>query len=133
MGITHHCKAYILHSCLVMDSGMIAGFSERMTDRWMGDFLAHDPGVAQRQVKQPVLAVYGAIDRLTSPALNAGPLMSNLAEAPVTDIQLVVLPVQDHFFLRSEHLAPGEHKFGEMHIAPELTHLLANWLQRNQR
>jgi uncharacterized protein len=110
------------------ESGILANFVERLSSPWFRYFLAHDPMEDLRLLRQPVLAVYGALDRLTSPSLNAAPLVSALSAAGNSDVTLRVVPEQDHFFLRADGLPPGEHAFGRMHVAPELLDLLAAWL-----
>ena len=112
----------------VRESGMLANFVERMGSPWMRHFLKHDPAQALRTLRQPVLLVYGSIDELTRPATNAAPLLQALSDAGNGDISLRILPQQDHFFLRGEGLAPGQHEFEKMHVAPELKALLAAWI-----
>jgi uncharacterized protein len=110
-------------------SGMLAGFVAHVGMPWFRYFLAHDPVDDYRRVTVPVLAVYGSIDRLTSVALNADPLRRALEAAGNTDVTLEVLTDQDHFFLRADHLPPGEHRFREMHVAPELLDTIVGWLR----
>lgn len=113
----------------VREEGLVENFVERLTSPWFRYFLAHDPTDDYRKVRVPTLAVYGSIDRLTSVALNAPPLQAAFEEAGHEGITLEVLTDQDHFFLRGDHLPPGEHRFQEMHVAPELLSLLVQWMQ----
>lgn len=109
------------------DDGTVEHFVGRLSSPWFRYFLGHDPTGDYARITVPVLALYGAIDRLTSPALNLDALAR--AMAGNERVTLRVLPEQDHFFLRAEGLAPGEHKFGQMHVAPELLAELVAWLQ----
>jgi uncharacterized protein len=113
----------------VREEGLVENFVERLTSPWFRYFLAHDPTEDYRKVRVPTLAVYGSIDRLTSVALNAPPLKTAFEEAGHEGLTLEVLADQDHFFLRGDHLPPGEHRFKEMHVAPELLSLLVLWMQ----
>lgn len=113
----------------VREEGMVENFVERLTSPWFRYFLAHDPTDDYRRLRVPTLAVYGSIDRFTSVALNAAPLQAAFEDAGNEVSSVVVLADQDHFFLRSDHLPPGEHRFGEMELAPELLSLLASWLR----
>ncbi len=113
----------------VREEGLVENFVERLTSPWFRYFLAHDPTDDYRRLRVPTLAVYGSIDRLTSVALNAPPLEAAFEAADNEDDTLEVLPDQDHFFLRADHLPPGEHRFEEMHVAPELLSLLVDWLE----
>jgi uncharacterized protein len=110
------------------ESGLIAGFVTRVASPWFRHFLGHDPTDDYRRLRVPVLAVYGTLDRLTAPALNAGALGAAVQEAGHVDFTLELLADQDHFFLRADHLEPGQHRFGQMHVAPELLALLVEWL-----
>jgi uncharacterized protein len=110
------------------ESGLIAGFVTRVGSPWFRHFLGHDPIDDYGRLRTPVLAVYGTLDRLTSPALNAEPLRAAVEEAGRGDFTLELLADQDHFFLRADHLEPGQHRFGQMHVAPDLLELLVGWL-----
>lgn len=108
--------------------GDIDNFAKRMTDPWMRGFLAYDPGPALAAIRVPTLAVYGTLDRLTSPAQNAGPLAAHLASNGEAGFALHVLPEEDHFFLRGEGLPPGQHRKGQMTLSPALVPLVAEWI-----
>ncbi|MGJ3232017.1 MAG: alpha/beta hydrolase [Oceanicaulis sp.] len=109
----------------IWEDGTVAGFAERMASPEMEVFLGLDPLPGYRASADPRLAVYGDLDTQTAPALNAPLLMEASAPGQTT---LVILEDQDHFFLRGEGLAPGEHAFGEMHLAPQLPAVIAEWL-----
>jgi uncharacterized protein len=108
-------------------NGLLAGFTARVASPWFRYFLGHDPTDDYARVSIPTLALFGDLDRLTAPALNAGPLQAAL-ERGGADLTLRVLPDQDHFFLRAHDLPPGEHRFGRMHVAPELLDAIVEWL-----
>jgi uncharacterized protein len=110
------------------ESGLLAGFTARVASPWFRYFLGHDPTNDYARVAVPTLAVFGDLDRLTSPALNAEPLQAALSLGGA-DLTLRVLADQDHFFLRSPDLPPGEHRFGRMHVAPELLDAIVEWLR----
>jgi pimeloyl-ACP methyl ester carboxylesterase len=112
---------------------MLAGFTARMTEPAMRDFLGGDPGPALEKTTVPVLAIYGSHDELTSVAQNAGPLLEALVRAGNPDVTLRVLPYQDHFFLRAPGKQVGEHSFGEMELAPSLLRDIRAWLEARRR
>jgi pimeloyl-ACP methyl ester carboxylesterase len=112
---------------------MLAGFTARMTEPAMRDFLGGDPGPALEKTTVPVLAIYGSHDELTSVAQNAGPLLEALVRAGNPDVTLRVLPYQDHFFLRAPGKQVGEHSFGEMELAPSLLREIRAWLEARRR
>ncbi|XBQ16738.1 MAG: alpha/beta fold hydrolase [Oceanicaulis sp.] len=110
----------------IWEDGTVAGFAERMASPEMEVYLGLDPAAGYAASTDPRLAVYGDLDTQTAPDLNAPLLMDASAPGQTT---LVVLEDQDHFFLRGEGLAPGEHAFGEMALAPELPAAILDWLE----
>lgn len=111
----------------VYEDGSFDQYAGRMAGGEMQTFLSHDPVPAFSQVTAPVLAVWGEVDRQTRPGLNRPGLES--ARHPDARLTTVVLEDQDHFFLRGEGLAPGEHRFGAMALAPELPTAILTWLE----
>lgn len=103
------------------------GFVERMASPEMQVFLAHDPAPAFARVTDPVLAVWGTHDDLTEPSLNAQIFLAKRHDAGA--LTLAVLPREDHFFLRGEGLAPGEHVAGKMELSGALVDLIAAWIK----
>ncbi len=100
-------------------------FIDRMASAEMKVLLGHDPAPAFGEVEVPVLAVWGAIDPLTRPQLNAPALLA--AHAGKGELTSVIIPGDEHFFLRGEGLKPGEHKRGAMKLSPDLVRVLADW------
>lgn len=111
---------------------MVENFVTRMSETVMRDFLAGNPGPALARTRAPTLVVYGAADQLTSVAQNAPPLVDALAAAGNDDFQLVVIPEQDHFFLRQPGKPVGEHAFGKMEMSSELLAVINRWLSRHE-
>lgn len=102
------------------------GFVTRMGSPEMQVFLGHDPAPDYRAIKAPVLAVWGGIDTLTSPSLNAPAFLDTLR--PDSDLTIKIVPWEDHFFLLGEGLEPGEHAFGKMSLSPRLADAVAVWV-----
>ncbi len=94
------------------------GFISRMASDEMRVWLAHDPAEAFSRVTDPVLTIWGTHDTLTDPALNLPVFLEHRNEASA--LTSIVLPNEDHFFLRGQGLAPGEHKRGRMRLSPRL-------------
>jgi hypothetical protein len=89
-----------------------------MASEEMRVFLAHDPAETFALVKDPILAVWGTHDKLTEPSSNAPIFLSK--RNPASALTLLVLPNEDHFFLRGEGLPPGKHKAGKMRLSDRL-------------
>lgn len=101
-------------------------FVTRMASPEMQVWLGHDPAESFRAITDPVLAIWGGIDPLTSPTLNAPPLIEARNEA--AELTVVIIPNEEHFFLRGEGLAPGEHRRGAMSLSPTLVQTIGAWL-----
>lgn len=105
-------------------------FLARMSSAEMQVFLSHDPAEAVSRVTDPVLAVWGAVDDLTDPALNVPVFLeSRNSQSRLTAL---VLPEEDHFFLRGEGLPPGQHAYGKMNLSPALVDAIDFWLGREE-
>lgn len=103
------------------------GFVDRMASPEMQVFLAHDPAPVFARVTDRVLAVWGTHDDLTEPSLNVPVFLATRNDAGA--LTVAVLPREDHFFLRGEGLAPGEHEKGRMELSSALVDLIAAWIK----
>lgn len=79
----------------------------------------------QATVTDPTLLVWGDADSLTSPLQN---LPVFLAENPAAEMTFMVLPHEDHFFLRGEGLSPGQHRAGAMSLSPAIVKTVSDWI-----
>lgn len=105
-------------------------FVERMASPEMQVFLAHDPAPAFAKITDPVLAVWGTHDDLTEPSLNVPIFLAKRNEAGA--LTLAILPREDHFFLRAEGLAPGQHEAGRMELSSNMVNLIATWIKNGE-
>jgi pimeloyl-ACP methyl ester carboxylesterase len=102
------------------------GFVSRMASPEMQVFLAHDPSLALARMTAPMLAIWGSHDDLVDPQAHIPVLLANRhADGALT---VMVLPREDHFFLRADGLAPGQHEFGAMQLSPKLAAAIRFWL-----
>lgn len=103
------------------------GFIGRMASAEMQVFLAHDPAKSFADVTGPVLAVWGTHDGLTDPAINIPAFLEHRNAASA--LTIMVLPNEDHFFLRGEGLPPGKHKRGQMKLSSRLAPVIASFVE----
>ncbi|AYG95668.1 alpha/beta fold hydrolase [Brevundimonas naejangsanensis] len=107
------------------------GFIDRMASPEMQVWLSHDPAPVFGQITDPTLLVWGDADSLTSPVQN---LPVFLAEKnPAAEMTFIVLPNEDHFFLRGEGLAPGQHRAGAMSLSPAIVTTVSDWIAAQAR
>lgn len=97
---------------------------------WYEDFFSSDPRVALRQLRRPVLAVFGGADQQVIVEQNAEALVASLLDAGNESFTVTVLPDEDHFFLRAEGLAPNEHVHGKMELSPAALEVVGDWIAR---
>jgi pimeloyl-ACP methyl ester carboxylesterase len=97
---------------------------------WYWYFVANDPRDDLTRINTPVLAVFGGADESVPWRTHLPALTAALAEAGNSDITLVVLPDQDHFFLEFEGHRMEKHNPGEMKIADELFEVIDDELLR---
>ena len=89
-------------------------------------FLRHDPGPSLRQVKAPVLAIYGSKDLQVPPRQNAPALRAALQGDP--DVTIDVLPGLNHLLQPARTGLPSEYGRIEITVAPKVLELVSSWL-----
>lgn len=113
-----------------MDPKAFSAILDRLVDMltmpWMRGFLRYDPRPALRQVKAPVLAVYGAKDLQVSPEQNAPVLRQALEGNP--DVTVKVLPGLNHLLQLAETGLPSEYGQIETTIAPKVLGVVSRWI-----
>jgi hypothetical protein len=105
--------------------GALDGFIERMASVEMQVFLSYDPVPAFAGVRAPMLVVWGSIDKQTAPALNEPPLKAACHRD--AKVSIIILPDEDHFFMRGQDLPPGKHEYGKMSVSPALFDTMGRW------
>lgn len=89
-------------------------------------FLRHDPRPALRQVKAPVLAIYGSKDLQVPPQQNVPALRAALAANPETTIE--VLAGLNHLLQPAHTGLPSEYGRIETTIAPKVLDMVGHWI-----
>ncbi len=94
---------------------------------WLGYFFTHDPLVAARQVKQPVLILQGLTDRQVSPE-QADTLAAAMRKAGNKAVTLRTFPATNHLFLPdSSGAINGYSVLPDTHVRPTVLSALADW------
>lgn len=100
---------------------------------WMRYFLAYDPLPALRELKVPVLALWGAKDMQVPPAGNRDPVEQALRDGGNPDATSRVLPELNHLFQTSESGAPTEYATIEETMSPVALQMIADWIEARVR
>lgn len=91
---------------------------------WYKSFVDYNPASDLRNVKRPILAIYGAEDRHVASGNGWKALFKALGELEQgpADITVQVLPRSNHFLTYSEHAAKGK-------MTPGAPEAIANWIR----
>jgi pimeloyl-ACP methyl ester carboxylesterase len=106
---------------------------DEATTPWFHFLINYDPGPALRALKQPVLALNGALDMQVPPAQNLPAITWELEAGANKDYEVVKMAGLNHFFQTAETGAPSEYGEIEETIAPSVLNLIGEWIQRHSR
>jgi pimeloyl-ACP methyl ester carboxylesterase len=98
-----------------------------ITAPWTRHFLMFDPATAFRQVKVPILALFGENDLQVLPKQNEPALRA--AVAANKRVTIVVVPGVNHLFQRTNTGLPTEYGTIEETMSPAVLDRIANWLR----
>ena len=96
---------------------------------WFKYFLSHDPAVALRQTRVPVLALFGELDKQVTPSQNRGPMAEALSGNP--DVTINVLPDANHLFLKAVTGSPDEYATMDKTFVPGFLDLITDWIEQH--
>jgi uncharacterized protein len=99
-----------------------------MTSPWFRYFLDYDPMPNLRNVKCPVLALYGEKDLQVPPKINLRLLKKALADAGNTQADTRELPELNHLFQHAFSGSPAEYPAIEETFSPVALKIIADWL-----
>ena len=109
-----------------------ARFQEATTP-WFRFLVNYDPGPALRALKQPVLALNGALDVQVPPEQNLPAITWELEAGANKDYEVVKLAGLNHFFQTATTGAPSEYGEIEETISPAVLNLMAEWITRHSK
>ena len=90
--------------------------------------LSHDPRVALRKVRVPVLVLSGALDLQVEPEQNLPAIEKALEEAENQDVTLRKLPGLNHLFQQAKTGSPGEYASIEETMSPVALEAVTEWI-----
>jgi pimeloyl-ACP methyl ester carboxylesterase len=100
---------------------------------WFRFLINYDPGPALRDLKQPVLALNGALDVQVPPAQNLPAITWELEAGENKDYEVVKLAGLNHLFQTAITGSPSEYGEIEETIAPSVLNLIAEWINRHSK
>jgi hypothetical protein len=124
------CELAKNHTATLQGKANLAMLAMRASanTQWWRYFLLFDPSTALKQVKIPVLALNGELDRQVSPTQNLPIISKALEEAGNNDVTIALLPKLNHFFQTCQDGSAGEYAKIEETISPSVLNLMAEWI-----
>jgi fermentation-respiration switch protein FrsA (DUF1100 family) len=99
------------------------------TSKWLRYFIAHDPKDTLRQVKCPVLAINGALDKQVPPQMNLPAIEQALREGGNAHFTVKELPGLNHLFQTAQTGTMDEYAKIEETISPLALETMATWIE----
>jgi len=99
-----------------------------LTSPWFRFFLDYDPLPNLKNVKCPVLALYGQKDLQVSAKLNMPLLQKALEDAGNKEVEVRELPELNHLFQHAYLGTPSEYSAIEETFSPEALNLVVGWV-----
>jgi fermentation-respiration switch protein FrsA (DUF1100 family) len=96
---------------------------------WFRAFVALDPRTFLTQVKVPVLAINGELDRQVPASANLPEMKTALAHDH--DVTVRELPGLNHLFQTAKTGSPTEYASIEETMAPSMLALVSDWIARH--
>jgi len=97
--------------------------------KWFRFFITHDPKTVLRQVKCPVLAINGELDKQVLPGDNLPAIEQALREGGNRDFTVKALPRLNHLFQTAKTGNIDEYARIEETMAPTALETIAQWIQ----
>lgn len=101
---------------------------EQMLSPWFRFFLTYDPRPTLRQVRCPVLALYGERDMQVPAKENSKAIQTELSAGGNTRVTVLKLPRLNHLFQSCQTGLPAEYGKIEQTMAPEVLERIAHWI-----
>jgi uncharacterized protein len=126
-------------TALVKDSGLDAALPpaalesqlRMLTSPWFRFFLDYDPQPNLKNVKCPVLALYGQKDLQVPAKVNLPMLREVLEQAGNHDVDVRELPDLNHLLQHAYSGAPAEYAAIEETISPEVLQIITDWVSHH--
>ncbi len=102
---------------------------DMLTSQWMRHLINYDPRNAFAQVRAPILAINGEIDRQVDPAANLSVIWAAAQRGGNDDVTTIILPGLNHLLQDAETGGMDEYAQIEQTIAPVALEVMTEWLR----
>lgn len=102
---------------------------KQLISPWMRNFLTYDPAPVLRQLRQPILVLYGSLDLQVPPSQNRPPMEQALKSNK--DYTVTEVPGINHVMQPAVTGSPIEYGKIETSIDPKMLGLIGDWTSRH--
>ena len=99
------------------------------TDSWVRYFLTYNPADALKEVKCPVLALWGGKDLQVSAKDNLAAVKEALEKSKNPDVALKIYPGLNHMFQECKTGLPSEYPFIDQTFSPKVLSDISEWIK----
>lgn len=96
---------------------------------WFRYFIDLDPAATLRQVRKPVLAIFGELDIQVPAGPNRDATVRALEEGGNRNVTVHTIPGANHLFQKATTGSPSEYPFLVKELVPGLLDLIAGWIK----
>lgn len=125
--IDDHIKNFPVEDHELLKIQMSQTFDEVNKNRHR-TLLGYDPREALEQIRVPLLALYGELDKMVSPSVNIPSLETILENNNLNHYEVVTLPKHNHLFQVAELGTPSEYAKIEETISMKALNKISNWI-----
>jgi fermentation-respiration switch protein FrsA (DUF1100 family) len=113
---------------LQFDEATVEQRIRQVASPWFRSLIGADPAVYLKQVKVPVLALFGAKDLQVSAKVNQPMLEASLEAAGNDDFEVITFPELNHLFQHAD--TGGIEEYGQIEetFAPEALEKISQWI-----
>ncbi len=118
----------IRESLANLPPAVVESQSRQASRPWFRFFLLHDPVPVLEKIKQPVLAMTGALDLQVAPAQNLGRIQQALERAGNRDVTIVTMAGLNHLFQTAQTGSVSEYSSIAETFAPAALDRISTWI-----
>lgn len=109
---------------------LVAAEVQEVSTPWIRAFVRHAPQPVLRQVKCPVLAVYGGSDVQVPAARNLSAVRQALEAGGNSRVRTILLPGLNHLLQPCQTCLPDEYGSIRITVAPEALEAVGSWIEK---
>lgn len=103
---------------------------KHFTSKWFRFFLTYEPTTALKQIKIPVMGIYGDLDFVVPPSQNIPVIVDALIEGGNKKYTIYTYPNINHAFQVCETGSDNEYEKIEQTMAPHIMSQVAHWIKK---